>query len=318
MKYLVTGSTGFIGREFCGQLAARGATFVALSRAGGTLACGQKTIPVDFTRGAIDSALFAGVDVVFHLAGIAHQRAAFAVYQSVNHRATLEVAAAASRAGVRCFVFLSSVKAMGAPLGDELRGELDCQGVSDPYGLSKRQAEQGLEAEYAGSAMSVVILRPALVYGGRAAGNIKLMARAVRIGLPRPPDSGKRSMICVSDLVALLDQLAARPPSGFHTWIVCDGECYSASQMHDLMRMALGKAPGRSWLPPPVWRLGCALRDMLTGAQRGSSYHKVFGAERYSNAAVVQAAQWRPQQCLADSVPAIMASSGAEIRRSPP
>jgi UDP-N-acetyl-alpha-D-quinovosamine dehydrogenase len=316
MKYLVSGATGFIGREFCARLTARGASYVALSRRGGLLSCGRETTPVDFSSDAVDSELFAGVDVVFHLAGIAHQRASSAQYERVNHLATLQMAAAASRAGVRCFVFLSSVKAMGPPRAEELRQESDCSASLDPYAQSKRLAEQGLEAAYSDGSMSVVILRPALVYGVGATGNIGLLARAVGMGLPRPPESGGRSMLGLSDLVALLDHLARQPPEGMHTWIVCDGDFYSAARIHDLMKIALGKKPSGSWLPAPAWRLGCAMRDLLTGAAGGTSYRKIFAAERYSNSAILKALPWRPEQRLADSVPAIMASYGRNSRGS--
>ncbi|MCB1699167.1 MAG: NAD-dependent epimerase/dehydratase family protein, partial [Halioglobus sp.] len=84
MKCLVSGATGFIGRQLCQQLAASGHVVVALSKCGEPLAGGLPTIAVDLARSAPDDALLQGVDVVFHLAGIAHQRAPESDYNALN------------------------------------------------------------------------------------------------------------------------------------------------------------------------------------------------------------------------------------------
>ena len=306
MRVVIAGATGFIGRELCRQLDAGAVDIVPLSCGGKALPGGRATIAVDLATQCVDAALLGDVDVVFHLAGIAHQRARPAVYEQVNHRATLDLAAAAATAGVRVFIFLSSVKAMGEPTGHELRTESHCAITQDPYGLSKRKAELDLQAIYRDSPMSVVILRPALVYGAGAAGNLELMARAVRAGVPRPPEQGGRSMIAVQDLAALLVKLARNPPSGIHTWIVCEERSYSSAQIHDLMRIALGQEPAASWLPIWVWRLGCGLRDLLAGAGTGATFGKIFGYELYSSAALQSALDWRPRVKLADAVEGIV------------
>ena len=306
MKCLVSGATGFIGRELCRQLDANAIPYIGLSRKGGVLPNGRASVVVDLGDHSLQPSLLDNVDVVFHLAGIAHQAAQPAMYEAVNHQATVELASAAATAGVKTFIFLSSVKAMGAPANLGVRTEGDCSVPRDAYGRSKLQAELDLQAAYANSEMSVIILRPALVYGVGAAGNLDLLARAVRLGMPGPPMLGGRSMIALEDLVGLLITLAQSPPKGVHTWIVCDDHCYTASEMSDLMRGALGKRPVPRWLPLTFWRLGCAVRDRMAGAEKGSTFGKIFGTERYSAEALRLAVDWRPQVAFADSVKRIM------------
>ena len=302
MKCLVSGATGFIGRHLCQQLADRGDTVIALSRSGSPLPDGTPTLALDLAAGDLEPDLLQGVEVVFHLAGIAHRQAEPDAYRQVNHQATLTLARAAEGAGVRCFVFLSSVKAMGPSPGDAARGEQDCLPPGDAYGRSKWLAESGLREAFAASAMAVVILRPALVYGAGAKGNLELLAKAVRLGLPRPPAGGGRSMIACEDLVALLLYVADHPPRGMHTWIVCDGQSYSSRYLYDLLRRRMGRGVGTAWLPAWAWHLGASLLDRIRRHPGEPTWDKLFGTELYSNRALLAATGWRPRVTLEASL----------------
>ncbi|CAA0125408.1 N-acetyl-alpha-D-glucosaminyl-diphospho-ditrans, octacis-undecaprenol 4-epimerase [Halioglobus japonicus] len=302
MKCLVSGATGFIGRQLCQQLVAYGHTVVPLSNRGEPLCSGQPTIAVDLARCDPDANLLQGVDVVFHLAGIAHQRAPESEYAALNHTGTLRLARLAAAAGVGCFVFLSSVKAMGAPPSPAIRAESACTPPTDAYGVSKWQAECALREEFAGHSMSVVIVRPALVYGAEVKGNLQSLATGVRWGLPRPPQVGRRSMIALGDLVELLCVIAQSPPAGVHTWIACGAQAYSTQEVYDLLRESQGKGRGIGWLPHRVWQWGAWLLDALARRSRQTTYDKLFGTELYSNAAVIHATAWRPVITLADTM----------------
>jgi UDP-N-acetyl-alpha-D-quinovosamine dehydrogenase len=312
MKCLVTGATGFIGRALCARLETMGAQYLALSTDGRALPGGHATVAVDFASGGVPAELLEGVEVVFHLAGVAHQRAEAKRYELINHRATVELAASCAAAGVSKFIFLSSVKAMGLPETTKARSEEQCSLPSDAYGLGKRRAELDLLSAYQDSEMALLIVRPALVYGAGAAGNLQTLATAVRAGLPRPPALGARSMIARTDLVELLVHLAGQSISGAHVWIACDGQSYSARDIYELMRAALGKAPGRSWLPVSVWRVLCTMRDAYAKPADGSTFDKIFGTELYDSSALARDCGWQPSLQLVDEVERIM-STGSYV-----
>jgi nucleoside-diphosphate-sugar epimerase len=184
---------------------------------------------------------------------------------------------------------------------------------TDPYGWSKWSAENALLAEFSRGPMAVVILRPALVYGPAARGNLALLARGVKAGLPRPPPLGARSMVALDDLVDLLCIVAEEPQPGVRTWIAADGERYSTRFLYDQLRVAAGMRAGTAWLPVAGWRLAAALFDRRLAARGESTFDKLFGTELYSNRAVLQATRWRPRNRFSEVADALMArEAGAE------
>lgn len=306
MTCLVTGASGFIGSALCARLAADGVQLLATSRGGARTASGMATRPMD--PGKPQAQLLAGVESVVHLAGVAHQHAAPEVYEQVNVDATLALARAAAAAGVRQFVYFSSVKAMGPPHDEHPRNESDLTLPVDAYGRSKREAELQLEALCRDGAMRLIILRPCLVYGPSPRANLRLLAQLARWWALRPPEGGQRSMIGLQDLVDLVAQLVRQPPAQSHTWLVADGRPCSARQMYDALRRARGQRPGRQCLPRLLWRFACRLVDQLRGEVGGSTAHKLFAAETYDASAVQNATGWQPRQCFADVAPAMVAA----------
>ena len=299
MKFLVTGATGFIGAQLCAQITHAGHELLAFSASGGRLPDGSATHALDFASQQIDTGLLGSVDTVVHLAGIAHRSAAEADYQAVNHRAPVELARRAAQAGVRSFVFLSSVKAMGPGASDHARNEQDCRAQLDPYGRSKRAAEIALVDELGGGDMSISIVRPALVYGSGAKANLALVSRAISKGLPRPPADGGRSMIGIDDLCRLLLLLAEPRSPGVRTYIAADGEVYSTRRIYDALRKARGMGQGRAWCPRWGWRVGCRLLDALKRNPQ-PAWQRLFGWELYSSEAAQADLDWRPQQTFED------------------
>lgn len=253
---------------------------------------------MDLSRELPAPELLQSFDAVFHLAGIAHMRAAPEAYERLNYRAAVDLARRCEQSGVSCFVFLSSVRAMGFAAGEAPRAERDTSSPDSAYGLSKWQAECELRSEFAKSEMAVYILRPALVYGAGVGGNLQSLRRAVACGLPRPPEGGSRSMISAQDLVQLMCLLAREPQAGSHTWIVTDGQRYTLDHIYDVMRRSSGKGPGSAWLPGGVWRASVGLVDRLRRGAGQTLQERLFGTDLYDNSAVLAATPWRPRLTL--------------------
>ncbi len=307
MKYLVTGATGFVGSTLCERLSRQDVELLAVSGSGRRLPSGIVSRQIDLNQPA--SGLrqeLAGVDAVCHLAAIAHQRASETEYQRVNVDATLNLARAAIDSGVKRFIFVSSVKAMGLPASNRARNESEVYPAKEPYGRSKWQAEEGLRALAGDSDMAVVILRPALVYGPGAKGNLNLLIKGARLGMPRPPEAGARSLIGLQDFVALLEALLHQAPAGQHTWNVTDGDEYTARDLYDAIREALGKPAGKAWLGDAGWQSVCSLADRLWRRPADSTHEKLFGAECYSSSALQRDIGWKARQRFYDVVQAMV------------
>jgi nucleoside-diphosphate-sugar epimerase len=237
---LVTGASGFIGRAACAEFAKRGWTVHA----------GVRTASTDLLKGWPLS----GVDVVVHLAGIAHElrgQNAESVYQEMNCVATERLARAAAQAGVRRFVFMSSIKVNGerTPLDRPFRAG-DAPQPQDRYARSKWAAERALAS--VGGKLEVVILRPPLVYGPGVRANFLRLIRLVerRLPLPFAAIRNRRSLIYVGNLVELIALAAISPAAAGRTLLAADGEDLSTPQLVTEIGAALG-APARL-LPMPV------------------------------------------------------------------
>src|SRR5262249_1678902 len=139
---------------------------------------GDLATPVDWTPPLTD------VDAVVHLAGIAHtgQNIADARYDLINHLATAELAAAAKQTGVKRLIFMSSIRAQSGPTAAGRLTEVDEPKPTDAYGRSKLAAEAAVRA----SGVPFTILRPVLVYGSGAAGNLRALARVAPLPVPLP------------------------------------------------------------------------------------------------------------------------------------
>jgi nucleoside-diphosphate-sugar epimerase len=274
-RVLVTGASGFVGRHLVGSLAAAGWRVRAAARSWelpavpaaqfNTERAGIERVRLpDLARDVDWTPLLAGIDVVVHLAGIAHATRAIpeAAYQQVNGLSVERLADAAKAAGCRRIVYISSVRAQSGPIAAAVLAE-DAQALpTDAYGRSKLRGEIGVAGRLAVGATDYVILRPVLVYGRGVGGNMGALARLARSRLPLPLGAlaGERSLVSLDVLAAAIDHAAADPRASRQTLLVADGGgAPTVRQMMLAMRAGLGRRPRLVPVPPRLLRLPARL-----------------------------------------------------------
>ena len=249
---LVTGANGFIGRAACAAFDVKGWKVTPATRANGSLEHGW---PLQ------------GIDAVVHLAGIAHElsaRNAEEAYLQMNCAATERLAREAAAAGVRRFVFMSSIKVNGerTPKDRPFR-VTDAPDPQDRYARSKWQAEQALARVAAETGLAVVVIRPPLVYGPGVKANFLRLLELVNRALPLPLGAvhNRRSLLYVGNLADLILLAATAPQMAGRTLLASDGEDLSTPQLVREIARAL-EVPARL-VPIPAGALTLAGR--LTG-----------------------------------------------------
>ena len=214
-----------------------------------------ETIVCDLANDNIPINTMNGIDTVFHLAGYAHDVRYSPdeehLYRKVNVDATVKIADLAELAGVRRFIYVSSVKAGGSSLNTECLTEDDQNKPIDIYGITKREAELSLLKLSKKSNMQITIIRPALVYGKNPKGNLQTLLSGVYKGWfpPITEIRNKRSMIHVDDLVRVLLLIAENENTNGEIYIATDGKTYSSREIYNIFCEILGKkVPG--WAIP--------------------------------------------------------------------
>lgn len=304
---LISGTTGFIGQRLLRSLREAGLPCVGLARSGNA---GAELRIADLADKSALTAACAGADRVFHCAGYAHAFSSLsgddsALHWQINFEGTRNLVDAAGAAGVKCFVFLSSVKAMAEP--GSIAAEEDLGGAPvTAYGQAKRAAEAAVLEAGQRYGMHVVNLRLAMVYGAGGRGNLERMGRLVRCGLfpPLPETGNHRSLVHVDDVVAVMRLVADDDQAKGRTYIVAAPEAPSGRQLYDALRQALGMAPVAWEVPTVLLRTGGRLGDVLealTGRRMpldSEALGRLLGSAWYSAARIERELGWRAQISL--------------------
>lgn len=264
---LVTGATGFVGHALVQGLLADDVSrqvAVAVRALDRRWPDRVQPYPIGDLASPVDwSAVLGGMRCVIHCAARVHvmtDNAAdpLAEFRKVNTEATLELARAAGRAGVRRFVFLSTIKVNGEETlpGVPFTAD-DIARPQDPCAISKHEAEQGLHAIGADTGMEIVVVRPPLVYGAGVGGNFASMMRWLDRGLPLPMacvTDNRRSLVALDNLVDLLVQCVVKPLVPDKVLLVSDGEDLSTAALLRRLALARGGHARLYPVPPPLLR----------------------------------------------------------------
>lgn len=277
IRVVITGANGFIGSQLTRRLVDEGAyDVVAVVRSAQMhFSTGVKVIEI----GKIDSetdwrATLQGADVIVHTAARVHvldedANDPLVEFRRVNVSGTLALARQAAQAGIKRFIFISSIGVNGNKSSRPFTVD-DMPNPVEPYAVSKYEAELGLRQLATESSMEIVIIRPPLVYGPKARGNFGRLIKAVSKGVPLPLGAihNRRSLVALGNLVDLIVTCIAHPAAASQTFLVSDGEDLSTTELLRRMGAALGK-PARL-LPVPSWVLevGAAMLGKRALSQR--------------------------------------------------
>lgn len=323
-RVLLTGASGFIGGHLLAALCERGIPVRAMFRQAGALqAVGRQveTVTADLLDPPALARACADVNLIIHCAGHAHAHGATAAdarhHFETNLVGTRNLGDAAVAAGVSRLVFLSSVKAVGAP-GAECVAEDWPHPPETPYGRAKREAEAALREIAAEHPLEIVILRPAMVYGPGSRGNLERMARGIRAGwFPPLPETGqRRSLVHVDDVVAAVLCVMADERAVGHTYFVAHPQAHSGAELQAAIRRALGIAPQRWHVPQGVLRTAGRLGDWLgrLSGRRfpidGEVLARLLGPECYDPAAIYRDLGWQARVSLANGLAGLFRGAG--------
>ena len=262
---LLTGANGFVGRATLKTIQSHGLQVKAVVRRRGddmADAPGREWLVAPDGPAAVPGML-RGSHAVIHLAGRAHitkneGEAVLPIFRSVNRDLALATYRAAGDAGVGRFVFVSTLGVLGRTPPS---GGFDASSPAapqEPYAIAKHEAESVLQEEAAKGGPELVIVRPPLVHGPGAPGNLRRLLRMVARGLPLPLGSvrNRRSMVGVTNLADLLLDCASHPAAAGRTFLAADDEAISTPDIIREMAQGMGRRAVLVPIPSAMLRLG--------------------------------------------------------------
>jgi nucleoside-diphosphate-sugar epimerase len=269
MGFLLTGASGFLGQAVLRAAKQRGVRVRPVFRSLASVNEHPEAVLLPSLDGqACWSQALQGVDVVIHAAARAHVMREDALdplaeYRRVNVQGTSNLALQAAAAGVRRFVFISSIKVNGeeTATGRPFTA-YDPPAPKDAYGISKAEAEIELQRIAKDTGMEVTIIRSPLIYGPGVKGNFASMIRWVHRGVPLPLGGvthNRRSFVGVDNIVDLILICAKHPKAANQIFLVSDREDLSTAALLRRIGTALGRPARLLWVPPGLIAFSASL-----------------------------------------------------------
>lgn len=295
---LVTGSSGFVGQFACFELSRRGFHVCAHTRTPQpwpsyvTPIVSSSFDLLDFSQSALSD-----ISCILHLAGRAHvffdkTVSPILAYRRVNVIQTLKLAHLAENAGVRRFIYISSIKVNGETSSHEDPFiESSIPNPLDPYSLSKFEAEAELLSFASQSTMEVVILRPPLIYGPGVKGNFKTLITLLSHRVPLPfstIDFNQRSLISLHNLVDIISLCILHPLAAGRLFLVSDQQDVSTAELLSNLGQALN-VPARLF-PFPTH----AIKSVSILLRKPHLYNSLCGSLVVDSSLVSRILGWKP------------------------
>lgn len=308
MHFLITGATGFVGRAVAQQVCDEGNQVTALVRSQtpilpmltNQIVVGDlkkfASSDISITDESFEQLFSAmqNIDVVVHIAARAHvmkedQDEPAVIYHLMNVALTEKLALAAAKAGVKRFVFISSIKVNGE-VSTQPFSEADVPAPEDDYGRSKCQAEQCLAEIGQRTGMEIVILRPPLIYGPGVKGNFASLIKLTSKGIPLPFGAihNRRSLLALDNLVSAILLVSEHPAAANQTFLLADDEDVSTTELIKLIAQSQDKKA--RLIPVPVSWMTFAAR--LFGKK--SVADRLFGSLQIDASKIRQTLGWKP------------------------
>lgn len=299
MKVLVTGGTGFVGQATVAALAKAGHAVRVAVRTARPGVAAETVVTGDIGPTTNWVRALEGVDAVVHLAGKAHSlrytNDGARQFHVVNAEGTLKLAGDAAAAGVRRFVFASTVKVNGESTNGRPFSADDEPRPVGPYSQSKFEAERGLQQI---GGLDWVIIRPPLVHGPGAKGNLARMCRLSMSGLPVPfaGIDNRRDLVGVKNLASLIERCVTHSAAPRQVYLVSDSEPLSTGQLYRMICDSLGRPTRMFAVPFGFMHLASRLAGL------SEEFHRLTQSLELDIEKTKSQLSWQPTVAIADGV----------------
>ncbi|HDR2538919.1 TPA: NAD-dependent epimerase/dehydratase family protein [Enterobacter ludwigii] len=303
MKVLVTGGTGFLGTALVQTLKSSGHMVMLTTRRQEDIEQGMYNLG-DITAETNWMSLLQGCDTVIHTAGRAHilnddAQDALAEFRRVNHDATLKLAKDAASCGVKHFIFISSIGVNGnSTTSGTPFTETSVPRPTSDYAISKLEAEQSLVKKFADSEMAITIIRPALICGKNAPGNIQRLLKLVSKNLPLPFKNikNKRALVSLDNVVSFINECVVNDHSKNQLYLLADEEHPSTEDMVNAFAAGMGFSAKNIYFPKTIMKL------LLSVVGKHGIYEQLFGDLEVNASKSRDHLHWTPPTTLYETM----------------